>query len=404
MGRYFARKFFSTASILALASAATSASAYEVKRTNDGNAVRWADGAVTLHMTPSVEQLPGGRDVISKVFSAWSGQQGAPSMGASIDGSGAEPSYDHNNSVFFMPHGYDPAGKALAITILTYDNKSGQILDADIVVNGKYTFGWLPNTATQATAAVGSGDIYDIEHVLAHESGHALGLSDELERSDVLMFRYSSPNDASMRLPTGDDKAGLSEIYSKAIVAQQDNSGCGDSSISPNHPNKSASGFALAFGVGFVTFMVLRRKNRAGRAGVAGAASLATFALTLLPTMERASHARGIDMAEADSHATASVVKSESRFERGMIRTHATLRVDQCRVAACPDLVEHESYGGTVGNITQVFGHDEAPKTDERVHLSFEHPTSIWEKMKPGFVPANAEPGRVTALHSARTR
>ena len=39
-----------------------------------------------------------------------------------------------------MPDGYAPAGRALAITVLTYDNASGRILDADIIVNGSYKF------------------------------------------------------------------------------------------------------------------------------------------------------------------------------------------------------------------------------------------------------------------------
>jgi len=380
---------------------ATQASAYEVKRTPTGNVVRWDNNNVTLRVSESVSELPGGRESLEMTFSAWSGQEGAPHLGGQNEGAAAEPGYDKVNTVFFMPKSYEPAGRALAITILTYDNKSGAILDADIVVNGKYTFALLDESAPHAAAhASGKEDVYDILHVLAHESGHALGLSDEIDQSDVLMYRYSSPNDASMRVPTSDDKAGLAEIYSRAVVPQEESGGCGDSSVSPSRPQKMASHLALAFGVGFVTFMVARRRRKGGGAGVASAASLATFALTLLPTMERASHAQGVDAEEASSHATASVIRAQSRLEHGMIRTNATLRVDSCRVASCPSTVEHRAWGGTVGSVTQVFGHEGAPEADTKVHLTFQHPVSVWEKMKPGFVPGS--PGHIESMHRAR--
>ena len=42
-----------------------------------------------------------------------------------------KPGFDEKNGVFYMSGGYAPAGRALAITVLTYDNASGRILDAD---------------------------------------------------------------------------------------------------------------------------------------------------------------------------------------------------------------------------------------------------------------------------------
>jgi len=403
VGRYFARTILATASIASSLVAASPADAYQVKRTPSGNSVRWDGKGVDVHLSPSLADLDGGNDVIVKTFESWSGLEGAPHVSARYEGAAADPAYDRNNSVFFMPKAYEPAGRALAITILTYDNKTGLILDSDIVVNGKYHFAWLPEDGTHPE--MHDKDIYDIEHVLAHESGHVLGLSDELSRNDVLMYRYSSPNDASLRTPTEDDKDGLAEIYSRAVVPQEESGGCGDSTVSPSRPGRKTGQLGFAFGVGFVTFLAARRRKNAARMSVAGAASFATFALTMLPSLERTSHARSAEMFDQDTgegHATASIVRAASRFDRGLIRTQATLRIDSCRVAACPKVIDHNAWGGTVGNVTQVFGHDGAPEAETKVHLTFDHPVNVWERMKPGFVAESADPGRVTTMRRTR--
>jgi len=268
-------------------------------------------------------------------------------------------------------------------------------------VNGKYTFAWLDPSQPHTHVRPGK-DIYDIEHVLAHESGHTLGLSDELERDDVLMYRYTPPNDPAVRTPTDDDLRGLAEIYARVIAPVEDLGGCGESSVSPARPQTVASRLALAFGVGFLTYLVSRKRRRPGASGVAGAASLATFALTLLPTIERSSHAKAPDAHEEEAHATASIVATSATFDGGVVRTHATLRIAQCRIATCPSLVEHDTWGGTVGTITQVVGHDEAPVVSERVELTFEHPTKVWDRLKPGFQESPRDVGAIAAMRRAR--
>src|SRR5690606_14244822 len=164
-----------------------------------------------------------------EAMAAWSGTVGAPDLEErALDAeSPTAPGFDRKNGVFFMRDGYAPAGRALAVTILTYDNATGRILDADIVFNGAYTFEVLPEdvhekatrvqadaypTATDGIAHedanVDRGAVYDLHHVVAHELGHSVGMNDEMDRDDALMYRYSAPNDPSLRSPADDDIAG----------------------------------------------------------------------------------------------------------------------------------------------------------------------------------------------------
>src|SRR5262249_6990776 len=145
---------------------------------------------------------------------------------------------DQQNGVFYMANGWAPAGTALAITVLTYDNATGRILDADIIFNGSYKFAVLSQGATEAarvetqgprpSATDGishadqtgdGGNVYDLHHVVAHELGHSLGMNDEMERRDALMYRYSTPNEVTLRAPASDDIQGLAELYSTKIEA-----------------------------------------------------------------------------------------------------------------------------------------------------------------------------------------
>src|SRR5690606_21498076 len=75
-------------------------------------------------------------------LSSWSGSVGAPELEVAPhdETSPTKAGFDQKNGVFFVRGGYAPAGRALAITVLTYDNRSGRILDADVIFNGAYSF------------------------------------------------------------------------------------------------------------------------------------------------------------------------------------------------------------------------------------------------------------------------
>jgi Matrixin len=204
------------------------AQAFVVKHSAQGMPVHWARKEVAFEIDPSAAQMAAGAEAaIAAAAQVWSGAGGAPTLSMTAAVSASQPAFDGKNVVYFAPKGYAPAGRALAITILTYNAATGDILDADVVINGRYRFDVLPSTATAdprtqpisndgttnpggPTEASGK---FDVQHVLAHEFGHALGMSDEPADQSAIMFLSTRPGDATVRTLAVDDLDGISTIY-----------------------------------------------------------------------------------------------------------------------------------------------------------------------------------------------
>jgi hypothetical protein len=365
------------------------ANAFVLKRTTKDALVHWEESTVKYTIDPSIEEnVADGHDATSQAMQSWSGSVGAPDLYAAPldESSPTSPAFDQKNGVFFMRGGYAPAGRALAITVLTYDNTSGTILDADMIVNGSYAFRVLaprtssPSTATQSptTDGVGHADegvgdpstVYDLHHVIAHEFGHSLGMNDELTRTTALMYRYSAPDDPSLRAPASDDIAGLAELYSKKLDAQ--GNGC---DVAPKKPSRSMSHAASLAALSLLLFLVLRaRTNRRAKAGFVLAAAASTIAF--VPTL---SGARGAGTAHAAlpkavalSHASARVLEATTMMEGALFKTNYRLSTTACRMASCPAAGHGSTWGGTIGHVTQDVGGYYAPRAGDAVDVSFE--------------------------------
>jgi hypothetical protein len=383
------------AALVLAAVGAPDAHAYVVKKTSRGELVHWDQRTVDYTFDPSVGA--GVDDAIaatSHAMVSWSGTEGAPQLeghaAKDVVDPPTKPGFDQKNGVFYMPNGYAPAGRALAITVLTYDNASGRILDADIIVNGSYKFAVLvdpakladqekhatpgahPSNTDGITHVEEAGEsldtIYDLHHVVAHELGHSLGMNDEMERKDALMYRYSSPNDATLREPADDDLAGLAELYSTKIEAS--GNGCGNATVAPKKPSLAASHLALIGTLGFLFFLILRgRSDRRARFAFVAAAAIATYAMLPSISKDQGNVAKASQL--APGHARARVVSTSTSMEDGLLKTTYKLATTACRAATCPKIGEGFSWGGSTGDIRQDVGGQFAPTTGDNVDVSF---------------------------------
>ena len=93
----------------------------------------------------------------------------------------------------------------VALTTLVFDSRTGQIIDADIDVNG-FHYTWIVTDDT-----IGS-TFTDIENVLTHEFGHFFGLG-HTDVPEATMWAITPPGELQKRTLHADDEEGICTIY-----------------------------------------------------------------------------------------------------------------------------------------------------------------------------------------------
>jgi hypothetical protein len=291
---------------------AANAHAYVVRQTASGAMVHWPQTTIEVEIDPSVTTaITGSLEGITTAMAGWSSSTSGPQLTVTEASGSSSPAVDYRNVVYFAPGGYPAAGNALAITLVSYDDSTGEIVDADIVINGKYAFAILAAGARAATGAIAianepvigeptdkplsdsngafglgasptNGVPFDLVHVLAHETGHLLGLEDAPSDTSDLMYLYTAPGDAALRAPATDDVAGVTFLY--AGVPTSTSHGCASSSIAPAPATRGSVARAVPAAVWVAAFAIFGLALGRGRRTLpAGAAS------------NSASNLRGVD-------------------------------------------------------------------------------------------------------------
>lgn len=106
--------------------------------------------------------------------------------------------------VKFLENQWDYSRQALAVTLTTFDCGTGQILDADIVLNGRdFTFTTDPHLGTPRV---------DVQNTVTHEIGHLVGFDHTTDREST-MYAEAPAGEIKKRDLTADDALGLSTVY-----------------------------------------------------------------------------------------------------------------------------------------------------------------------------------------------
>ncbi len=186
-----------------------SASAY-IRFYGQNGFIYWGSNVVTYTINSAgSDDIPDKSEeaAIRLAFQAWSNVPEA-SIQFQEDPSGANSSdisgpshlvlFDENNSTGL----FTSNSGIVAITPITFEPSTGQILDADIVFNGR----------DHQFSVDGKAGTFDVQAIATHEIGHFLGLDHSAIRS-ATMFPFTQKNEYFPRSLSDDDKAGVANIY-----------------------------------------------------------------------------------------------------------------------------------------------------------------------------------------------
>jgi hypothetical protein len=226
----------------------------------DGDPLFWPGGAVSVWVNSAGSALRGISGDATEVelrrgYAPWMVplcQNGKPpDLDVTVDGqrSGLVAEYDDGggenlNAVLYqdLEWPYDPS--AVAITTMTFDLNSGEIVDADTELNARdYPFATEPGP-----------DEVDLRAVLTHENGHVIGLAHSDVSNATMQPEARGFGFTELRSLAPDDERGICAIYEE----QEDSSGCGCVLARRSSASARFSGLAA-----FILWVGLRRRVRA---------------------------------------------------------------------------------------------------------------------------------------------
>jgi uncharacterized protein (TIGR03382 family) len=166
------------------------------------------------------------RALISECFSTWSNNactdlvfvdEGYTTEGAAFDN--MHPYQNENvikaverpDDVDFSMLGSD--GNLLALTLTSYSTMTGEIFDADIMINA-VRFSFLDVNDERACLAMGAEPPYDLRNTLTHEMGHFIGFDHDPD-AESTMFASAQRCETKKRDLTPQDLNGLCTVYPK---------------------------------------------------------------------------------------------------------------------------------------------------------------------------------------------
>jgi hypothetical protein len=185
-----------------------------------GSLLFWGNACVgwSMQAAPSSKlDKDAATTIVAGAFDVWASAAcpggGKPSIAFTDNGPvtcttvGFLPNGANQHVVTFRDDAWPHAGQSnatLALTTLTFNKRTGEIVDADMEVN----------TAEMkiSLAAQPPADAYDFQSIVTHEVGHFIGLAHSVETAATMFARYSA-GQTSIRALSPDDVAAVCDVY-----------------------------------------------------------------------------------------------------------------------------------------------------------------------------------------------
>ncbi len=182
----------------------SSAFAYKVKKTKNGNTIKWNTNTVTYYVNPSGGP-PDNIAAIQAAMKTWTDVP-ASSFCFVYGGPTTRAERNPNDGINIVCFRKMRTKARVARNYVQWNKESGKLYDSDIVLN----------TAHKLSAADACPeDSYDIQGVLTHELGHALILNELYKQThnEKTMYWKENKGDMKKRTLDQDDIDGISSLY-----------------------------------------------------------------------------------------------------------------------------------------------------------------------------------------------
>lgn len=203
------------------------------RMSKSGKPQHWQKKALTIYLDDSIKQL-GATEAVMRAFGHWvESDPRLPDVSFDTGKTSAEPKHDGKSTISFARITAPGHERDLAITMTYSDDESGEIVEADIVLNSIYTVAvlkaredsWRRNRSDD-DGKVGSVTMndesedcqnrYDVQNITTHEAGHFFGLGEDPTERDATMFQNIDQCETHKRALSKTDVAAVSTLYAGA--------------------------------------------------------------------------------------------------------------------------------------------------------------------------------------------
>lgn len=168
-----------------------------VKISASGAKIKWYKPIITTCITNEAKYLPDIKNTLNKSMGAWNKIHIPPNL-----------IYTENNcdiTLYYEMVTDWTKPYPLAVTTIKHNRVSGEAYTSKIVINMYYN------------NALGNAEFdkskFDLQSIITHEIGHALGLNEDDEDTNSAMSLYTMQGECSKRNLTSSDVKSIKQLY-----------------------------------------------------------------------------------------------------------------------------------------------------------------------------------------------
>jgi hypothetical protein len=213
------------------------------RTTPAGKQVHWTKSSVTVYLDSSLKRVgPSAEEAVMQAFGEWIGSDPhLPSLSFDSGKTSATPEQDGMSTVSYAPITVPGHEHDVAITITYSNSQTGEILEADMVLNALYPMGTLTaktgkddgkkmsdgeredgaKTGSSGEESVDCQNRYDAQDVATHEAGHFFGLGEDMTERQATMFFSIGHCETHKRVLAPTDVSAVATLYTQSAPTAQ---------------------------------------------------------------------------------------------------------------------------------------------------------------------------------------